>query len=192
MALSPCIDISASERQQLLLIANQSIDSGLSTDHAYLPDCSELSGNLLAPFGAFVTLTNQGKLRGCMGCLQTSELLASSVASSAFNAAFGDRRFSKLTIEEKELIDIEISVLSEMEPLEAKDREDLLSQMKPNIDGLLLEDGRYRSTFLPKVWEKLASPESFLEQLLLKAGLSQNHWSKTIRFYRYHTVSFHD
>ena len=104
MALSPFINISAAERRQLLEIANQSIDSGLSSDCACLPDCSELSGNLLAPLGAFVTMTKQDQLRGCMGCLETLEPLARSVANSAYNAAFGDRRFSKLTIEEKELI----------------------------------------------------------------------------------------
>lgn len=192
MALSPCIDISASDRQQLLLIANQSIDSGLSSDRAYLPDCSELSGNLLAPFGTFVTLTKQDELRGCMGCLQSSEPLASSVASSAFNAAFGDRRFSKLTIEEKELIDIEISVLSEMEALEVTDRQSLLDQLIPGKDGLLLEDLRYRSTFLPGVWEKLPDPAEFLEQLFLKAGLGRDYWSKSILFYRYRAVSFNE
>lgn len=192
MALSPCNDISAAERQQLLKIANQSIDSGLSSDCACLPDSSELSGNLLAPLGTFVTLTKQGELRGCMGCLQTSEPLANSVANSAYNAAFGDRRFSKLTIEEKELIDIEISVISEMEPLEVTARQSLLDQLIPGKDGLLLKDGRYRSTFLPGVWEKLPDPAAFLEQLFLKAGLDRNYWSTSIQFYRYRSVSFNE
>jgi AMMECR1 domain-containing protein len=85
---------------------------------------------------------------------------------------------------------IEISVLSQMEPFAVTDRENLLSQLRPHVDGLLLEDGLYRSTFLPKVWEKIGTPGKFLEQLLFKAGLSSDYWSETICFQRYQTISF--
>ena len=191
MPHSPCIDITAAERQLLREIANESINTGLSDGYAYAPDCSQLTGNLLAPFGTFVTLTIQGELRGCIGCLQTTEPLAKSVANSAYSAAFGDRRFSKLSLDEKNLIEIEIAVLSEMQLIKAGDRQSLLNQLNPGKDGLLLEDGNHRSTFLPKVWEKLSDPEEFLQQLLLKAGLNKDYWSDSMRFYRYHTVSFH-
>ena len=77
-----------------------------------------------------------------------------------------------------------------MEPIEAASRQALLDSLQPGIDGLLLEDRGYRSTFLPKVWDSLASPAEFLEHLCLKAGLGARHWSGTIRFHRYHTLSF--
>ena len=69
-------------------------------------------------------------------------------------------------------------------------RQALLDSLQPGIDGLLLEDRGYRSTFLPKVWEKITTPEQFLEHLCLKAGLGARHWSGTLRLHRYHTLSF--
>jgi AmmeMemoRadiSam system protein A len=112
------------------------------------------------------------------------------VVSCAFNAAFRDPRFPRLNTSEMADTRIEISVLSQMEPLAVTDRTSLLNQLCPQVDGLLLEDGGYRSTFLPKVWEKISDPEEFLQQLLFKAGLSPDYWSETIRFQRYHTISF--
>lgn len=190
MAHSSYIDISPEEKQQLLDIARRSIRSGLDTGKALTIDHTEFNGNLTAAFGTFVTLKQQGELRGCMGCLQTSDTLVQSVANSAFNAAFRDPRFPKLSENEIPQTELEISVLSEMEPMPAKNREDLLNQLKPGIDGLLLEDGPYRSTFLPKVWDDLKRPDEFLEHLLAKAGLAPDYWSETLCFSRYHTISF--
>ena len=189
MALSSYIELSAKEKQQLLDIARRSIRSGLNSGNGLVGN-AELDGNLAASFGTFVTLKQQDELRGCMGCLQTADKLAQSVASSAFNAAFKDPRFPNLSANEISQTQLEISVLSVMEPMSVENREDLLNQLKPGIDGLLLEDGRYRSTFLPKVWDDLNRPEAFLEHHLAKAGLAPDYWSKTLSFSRYHTVSF--
>jgi AMMECR1 domain-containing protein len=87
-------------------------------------------------------------------------------------------------------ITIEISVLSALEPLAVKSRTELLSSLRPGIDGLLIEDSGRRATFLPKVWDKISSPEAFIEQLMLKAGLPVGHWSETIRVRRYSTLTF--
>jgi len=190
MAHSSCIELSAEEKQQLLDIARQSIRSGLDYGHASTPDETQFSGNLLASFGTFVTLKQLGELRGCMGCLQSTDALVKSVANSAFNAAFRDPRFARLQAEEVGQTRLDISVLSQMEPMTVENREDLFNQLKPGADGLLLEDSGYRSTFLPKVWDDLKSPQAFLEHLLLKAGLTPEHWSKTLRFSRYHAVNF--
>ena len=114
------------------------------------------------------------------------------VTEAAFNAAFRDRRFAPLAAEELDEIKIEISVLSEMEPIEAESRQQLLEALEPGVDGLLLEDSGHRSTFLPKVWDKISAPTEFLEHLCLKAGLGARHWSATIRFHRYHTLSFEE
>lgn len=190
MAPSSCIDVNAGERRQLLEIARQSIETGLIDGQALRLEDSGFDGFLAAPLGVFVTLTRGAALRGCMGALQSSDPLAQTTAACAFNAAFKDPRFARLEAGEVKQIRIEISILSEMEALAVRDRKNLLRQLTPGIDGLLMEDGQYRSTFLPKVWEKMDSPRDFLRQLLTKAGLPGDHWSPTIRFSRYHTVSF--
>jgi AmmeMemoRadiSam system protein A len=190
MAPSFCIDLSEAEKFRLLEIARQSIESGLNGGNLLRLDSLQLDGTLAAQLGVFVTLTQLEELRGCMGALESSDALAHTVVSCAFNAAFRDPRFPRLITSEMTNTKIEISVLSQMEPIAVTDRANLLSQLRPQVDGLLLEDGSYRSTFLPKVWEKLGDPEEFLQQLLFKAGLSPDYWSETIRFQRYHTISF--
>jgi AmmeMemoRadiSam system protein A len=112
------------------------------------------------------------------------------VANSAFNAAFRDRRFAQVQAGEIEKLRIEVSILSAMELIAVGTRQALVDNLQPGVDGLLLEDQGYRSTFLPKVWEKIASPDEFVGQLMLKAGLDAEHWSSSIRCYRYHSTSF--
>ncbi len=190
MALSSCTDINPAEGRQLLDIARRSIDAGL--DGARMPslDAEGRQGTLATQRGSFVTLTRNGELRGCMGVIESPRPLAQNTADCAFSAAFRDRRFNPLTSAEAGQICIEVSVLSEMEPFVVRDREDLLQQLQPAVDGLLMEDGRYRSIFLPQVWEKLDSVQAFLEHLLSKAGLPGDYWSGTIRFSRFHVTSF--
>lgn len=190
MPPSLCIELGDSEQAVLLDIARRSIAEGLATGRALRPDIGQLQDNLQGRAAVFITLTQDGQLRGCVGSLQAVEPLAQAVATSAFNAAFRDRRFAQLSNDELEAIRIEISVLSDMEPIQADSRQALLESLQPGVDGLLLEDGAYRSTFLPKVWEKIGSAEEFLQQLMLKAGLGAGHWSGTLRFHRYHTFSF--
>lgn len=190
MPLSLCIELSDSEQANLLDIARQSIRYGLTSGRALRLDVSQLDEKLQTHAAVFITLTQSGKLRGCIGSLQAVEPLAQAVAASAFNAAFRDRRFDQLGIDEFDHICIEISVLSEMAPIEADNRQALLDSLQPGVDGLLLEDQGYRSTFLPKVWQNLPSRSEFLQQLLLKAGLGAGHWSATLRFHRYHTFTF--
>ena len=190
MPLSLCVDLSADEQARLLEIARQSILDGLHTGKALQLDLGRLSDNLLIKSAVFITLTRCGELRGCIGSLQPIDPLAQAVANSAFNAAYRDRRFAKMQAAEVEDLLIEISVLSEMELIAVDSRQALLDDLHPGVDGLLLEDQGHRSTFLPKVWEKISSPNDFLVQLLLKAGLSADHWSGTLRFQRYHTSTF--
>lgn len=190
MALSLCIELDQAERRQLLGVARAAILYGLEHGGKMKTDTDEFGPVLSNPAAVFVTLTCNGALRGCIGSLQANQPLVQAVAEAAFNAAFRDRRFSPLAAEEADRIKIEISVLSAMEPIEAVDRQSLLQQLQPGLDGLLLEDRGYRATFLPQVWEKMGSATEFLEQLLFKAGLAPDYWSSTIRFHRYHSLSF--
>ena len=125
-----------------------------------------------------------------MGSLEAREPLVQAVATSAYNAAFRDRRFRAPDAGEIQALKIEISLLSDMSPLPAEERSQLLEALQPGIDGLLLEDRGYRATFLPKVWEKLPSPQEFVAQLMLKAGLPAEHWSPSMRCFRYRCLSF--
>lgn len=174
----------------MLDIAQRSIAAGL--DGARLPglQAEDMPGVLATRRDSFVTLTRNGELRGCMGVIESPKPLAQNAADCAFSAAFQDRRFTPLTHAEAAQIRIEISVLSAMKPIAVRDREDLLRQLQPGVDGLLMEDSRYRSIFLPQVWEKVGSAPVFLRQLLGKVGLAEDYWSDTIRFSRFHVTSF--
>lgn len=128
--------------------------------------------------GTFVTLTIDGRLRGCIGNLAPDRTITEGVADNAINAAFHDPRFSPLTHSEFKKIQIEVSLLSEPQPLEFTDADDLLSKIRPGIDGLIIRKGIYSSTFLPQVWDQLPDKHSFLDHLCMKAGLPANEWQK--------------
>ena len=190
MPLSPYAEIDAAAQSRLLSIARASIESGLEIHRAPRIDLAGLDAGLRMEAAVFVTLTRSGALRGCVGSLQAREPLAQAVADSAFNAAFRDRRFTPLAASEFAATRIEISVLSAAEKLAAVSRQDLLQQLQPGVDGLIVEDRGYRSTFLPKVWEKIESPDEFLAQLMCKAGLAADHWSRSLVVSRYTTYTF--
>jgi AmmeMemoRadiSam system protein A len=126
--------------------------------------------------GTFVTLKIGGQLRGCIGSLVGSESLADGVRSNAINAALHDPRFRRLTNKELDRVSIEVSVLTAPQPLEYSDPEDLISKLRPGIDGVTIRKGMAGGTFLPQVWEQLPDPGSFLSHLCKKAGLPDDAW----------------
>ncbi|MCP4488019.1 MAG: AmmeMemoRadiSam system protein A [Gammaproteobacteria bacterium] len=192
MVHSSCIELDNDAKRLLLDIARRSIESGVNGGFALKIDKNQIDKKLTVESASFVTLTQNDQLRGCMGNLQASEALAQSVANTAYNAAFRDPRFPSLTANGLDQTVIEISILSPMEPMSVASRADLLIQLQPGNDGLMIEDGRHRSTFLPKVWESLKYPENFISHLMIKAGLPADHWSDTMQVHRYHTLSFHE
>ncbi len=129
--------------------------------------------------GTFVTLKKGGALRGCIGSLTGTEIIPDNVRDNAVNAAFRDFRFNPLTTDEVKDLDIEISILTEPEPLEYTDSADLISKLHVNVDGVIIRKGRASATFLPQVWEQLPKPDEFLSHLCLKAGISADAWQKT-------------
>jgi AmmeMemoRadiSam system protein A len=126
--------------------------------------------------GTFVTLKINGRLRGCIGNLTATEPLAKGIRQNAINAAFHDPRFAPLTDQELERVEIEVSILSEPQPLKYQDGEDLLAKLRPNVDGVIIRMGPASATFLPQVWDQLPKPEEFLGHLCMKAGLSSDDW----------------
>lgn len=190
MPPSPCPELNADQQAELLALARASICRGLECGEPPQPARVDADSILSRRAAVFITLTLSGALRGCIGSLEAQQPLAEAVANSAFNAAFRDRRFKPLEADEVDRIRIEISVLSALEAISVASRRELLEQLQPGVDGLLLEDRGYRATFLPKVWDKIAGPEEFVDQLLIKAGLGAGYWSNTLRVHRYRTHGF--
>ncbi len=173
------------DRKALRQVARDSIEYGLREGRPLEPDLSQAGPALHALGAVFVTLNRDGRLRGCVGSLEAHGPLIKEVALSAYSAAFNDFRFSPLSDSELTGLEIHISLLTPLHPLRVEDRQDLLKRLRPRKDGLLLEDPPYKSTFLPQVWDSLPSPEDFLDELFLKAGLPRDHWSETLSFHRY-------
>jgi hypothetical protein len=136
---------------------------------------------------AFVTLERNGSLLGCIGSLQAVRPLVVDIARNAHGAVHVDPRCPVLTPRDVPFIDITISILTPPEPMRFSSERDLISQLQPGVDGLLLEEGFHRGTFLPAVWESLPEPEAFLQHLKMKAGLPASYWSPTVRVSRYRT-----
>jgi AmmeMemoRadiSam system protein A len=142
------------------------------------------------PGATFVTLTQQGNLRGCIGSLEAHRPLAQDVRENALAAAFRDPRFSPLAVEEFEFTSIEVSLLTPALPLAFRDEADFMGQLRPGVDGIVFQYGRHRSTFLPQVWESLPEPAQFMQQLKRKAGLPPNFWHQEVTIARYEVTKW--
>lgn len=165
------------DRTLLLDLARNTILNALNGMSQDPIDMHDLPPHLQKPGAAFVTLhTRSGSLRGCIGSLQARRPLVEDVRNNALAAAFEDPRFSAVQVRELPGIIIEISILSSPQPLAYADAEDLLHKLRPHIDGVVLERGWHRATFLPQVWEQLPSPIDFLTNLSYKAGLPADAW----------------
>jgi len=170
------------ERGNILLpIARAAISQALNVSHE-----ADETAPWLAEHGAcFVTLTQDGELRGCIGSLQAHRPLLADVKSNAVSAAMRDPRFTPLTVEELDITTIEVSLLSSTQEMNVRDEADALAQLSPGVDGIIFEYGRYRSTFLPQVWEQLPQPRQFMAHLRRKAGLPDDFWAKGVKLSRY-------
>jgi len=173
------------EGETLLQVAQQSIQSGLDNGKPLLVEPRDYAEALRPIRATFVTLEIEKNLRGCLGTLSAKHPLVSDVAYHAYAAAFSDPRFPGLLCSEFPRLEIHISILGKPEPMFFESEADLIRQLRPGVDGLILSDGPYRGTFLPSVWESLTEPREFFRHLKQKAGLSPNHWSKTLQVERY-------
>ncbi len=177
-------------KNTLLQLARDSIALGLKTGNPLTVNLKDYPPELTAQRACFVTLERNGELRGCIGMLEAVRPLVEDVAENAFAAAFRDPRFPPLTDGEFTSLELHISILSPAEPMNFDSEQDLIAQLRPGIDGLILLDGYRRGTFLPSVWEQLPDAGSFLRHLKQKAGLPPDYWSKTLKVSRYTTEMF--
>ena len=167
--------------QTLLSIARAAISTALGRKLQANEDAPWLQ----EPGACFVTLTQQGQLRGCIGSLQASRTLLADVKANAVAAAREDPRFSPLIASELDHTEIEVSLLSSMQALCFDSEAHALAQLQAGVDGVVFEFNHYRSTFLPQVWEQLPTPQEFMAHLKRKAGLSPGFWSEGVRLQRY-------
>ncbi|MCI1273221.1 MAG: AmmeMemoRadiSam system protein B [Clostridiaceae bacterium] len=134
----------------------------------------------------FVTLEEEGNLRGCIGSIIAHRIFIDDLIHNAQNAAFSDPRFNPVCRVEYKDLSIAVSILSMPVEMTFEDEDDLLSQLVPNKDGLIINDGEYQAVYLPSVWEQLPDKKDFLNSLKVKAGLPKNHFSKTFVAYRFY------
>ena len=142
---------------------------------------------LALPGATFVTLTQGGQLRGCIGSLEAHRALDQDVRANAVAAAFRDPRFAPLTLAELPRTRVEVSLLTASVPISFSSEADALRQLRPHVDGVILiaGPGGRRGTFLPQVWEQLPEPRQFLAHLKQKAGLPADWWSDQVQLRRY-------
>jgi AmmeMemoRadiSam system protein A len=181
------------EKKTLLRMAREAMECGVRGEELLPLDNSSLTPRLREDGASFVTLTMRGQLRGCIGALEPYQPLAEDVREHAIAAALDDPRFPPVTERELNGIEIEVSRLTRPVPLEYKDASDLLSKLRPHMDGVILRDAFRRATFLPQVWEKIPDPAEFLENLCYKMGASPDLWRKKhLEVLIYQVEEFHE
>jgi len=181
---------SEEQRRQLTELARRSIQHGIEHGRPLAVDPADYQEPLRESRACFVTLDEGGALRGCIGSIEARRPLVQDVAENAYAAAFEDPRFPGLAADEFDSLEIHISVLTVPQPMHFESEQDLLRQIRPGIDGLIIRDGFHRGTFLPSVWESLPRAQDFLRHLKLKAGMTPDYWSGSISVERYTTESW--
>lgn len=156
------------EAEILLSIARQAVEAA-AAGREWKPSRRGLPPRLLEPGASFVTLHTAGRLRGCIGSIEARQPLAFDVAYNARNAALHDPRFPPVTPDELPDIEIEVSVLSPLQPVPFRGLDDLARRVQPGRDGVLIVRGWQRGLLLPQVWESLPDPHVFLAHVALKA-----------------------
>jgi len=191
MGIQLAFDMLTTENQLLLRdLAYKSIRHGLEAGKALEINSAQYPAELRPKKATFVTLHRNKELRGCIGILKPVRPLAEDVAYNAWAAAFTDSRFMPLNEAELDDLDIHISILGTAEEMDFTSEDDLLQQIRPGTDGLILEEGFNKGTFLPSVWESLPDSREFLNHLKLKAGLPAGYWSDNIKVRCYTVEEF--
>ncbi len=171
-------NLSENDGRLLLMLARQSIlNTFKNKDDRFEPLKSRVSEMVLGEKrGTFVTLHKNGQLRGCIGNIDPVKTIFNGIIDNACHAAFKDSRFKPVSEHELDAVQIEVSILTRPEKIEYENVQDLLSQLKPDIHGVIVGKGISSATFLPQVWQQLETPELFLSHLCAKAGLPSEEW----------------
>jgi AmmeMemoRadiSam system protein A len=185
--------LSNQEKEVLLQLARSALVDAVRGLSIQSLDLSAYSQALREPGVCFVTLTRQRVLRGCIGALKAYQPLAEDVREHAAAAALKDYRFPPVQVDELEELRIEVSRLTPPQPISYQTPAELLSAIRPHLDGVTLMDGFRRATFLPQVWDKLPDKERFLQHLCQKMGAKPNLWrEKPLQVQIYQVEEFHE
>lgn len=185
--------LTIAEQQVLLRLAREAMEHGVRGEKLAALEDASLTPSLREEGSSFVTLTEHGQLRGCIGSLEPYQSLAEDVREHAVAAALQDPRFPPVGPAELNGIQIEVSRLTRPIPLEYKDADDLLAKLCPHVDGVILRDGFRRATFLPQVWDKIPDRADFLENLCYKMGAKPDLWRrKHLEVLTYKVEEFHE
>jgi AmmeMemoRadiSam system protein A len=186
--------LTSEEQNILLCLAREAVECAVHGQELTPIRLATLPLRLQEKGSSFVTLTFHGQLRGCIGSLEAYQALAQDVREHAVGAALNDPRFPPLREVELNGIQIEISCLSRCVPLEYSDAQDLLSKLRPSVDGVILREGSIRrATFLPQVWEKIPDPAAFLDNLCYKMGAEPDLWRRRhLDVLTYQVEEFHE
>lgn len=181
------------EKKTLLHLARTALECGVRGDVPTPLDPTGLTPLLRAEGATFVTLTERGQLRGCIGALQPYQSLAEDVCEHAVAAALQDYRFPPVQPDELPRIEIEVSRLTAPQPLVYHSPDELLARLRMGVDGVVLQDGPRRATFLPQVWEKIPDKAEFMSQLCAKMGAGHDLWRhKPLEVFIYQVEEFHE
>lgn len=184
-------DWSLLARRQLRELATRAIRIAAREHHSLQIDINSVEPELKRPGASFVTLRKHKDLRGCIGSLEARQALVLDLAANACAACCHDPRFSAVAADELASLSAEVSVLSTLMPMPISTEQQLSDMIRPGIDGLFIDDGIHRATFLPAVWSQLPDKAEFISQLKRKAGLESDYWSPAIHCFRYAVDEFH-
>jgi AmmeMemoRadiSam system protein A len=187
MEATRCTGLEPRSRDLLLRTAAVAIEEGLLRPASHPPAIAGLPDDLRGERASFVTLTIEGRLRGCCGSLEPRRPLVTDVWLNAGASAFRDPRFEPLHVREWPQVDLEVSVLSPLERIVVASEAELLGRLRPGEDGLVIAWRSTRATFLPKVWEQLGESREFLRHLKQKAGWREDFWAADVEVWRYTT-----
>ena len=172
----------------LVVLARNAIGASFGAPAAGVPPDPALD----RPGATFVTLMQEHELRGCVGSLEPQRALSADVCANALAAAFRDPRFPPLAAHEFQATSVEVSLLSPQEALLFADEKDFVRQLRQGVDGIVLQHGHHRATFLPQVWETLPDPREFVAALKRKAGLREDFWAADVTVARYTVTKWKD
>lgn len=179
--------LDAARQHDLLGLARDAVHHRVRSGQTLSPPARDWPAPLAQPGASFVTVNLEGRLRGCCGSIEAHDALANDVWRNAQRSACEDPRFPPMGPSEAAACTLDIAILGPLEPLAVDGEQALLAVLRPGVDGLLMSLTGRRATFLPKVWEKLPDPESFLLHLKHKLGVSPNFWDDGLVFHRYTT-----
>lgn len=179
------LTLSPEEQETILDYTKRAVVHAATTGEELNLPVSAFHPKLRAFRSTFVTLKIRGLLRGCIGSLDAPRPLIADAVHNGFGAALLDSRFPRLRKEELPGLEIHLTILSRLEQVKAENETELLAKLRPGKDGVVLQDGPFRGSFLPVMWEKMKEPREFFTRLKEKAGLPPTHWSDTLQVLRY-------